>query len=55
VSKLLVLSVVLGLVAVPLLASREPSPVRGLKKALVYTAGFNLAYYLAVRFILPRL
>lgn len=54
-SKLLILSIVLGAVAMPLLASREASPVRGLKLALLYTAGFNVAYYLAVRFVLPRL
>lgn len=54
-SKLIVLSVVLGMIALPLVASREASQVRGLKKCLLYVAGFNVAYYLAVRFILPRL
>jgi hypothetical protein len=55
VSKLLVLSVVLGMVAIPLAASREASAWRGLKLALASGAAFNVAYYLAVRFILPRL
>jgi hypothetical protein len=55
VSKLLLISVIAGLVAIPAIAAREPNAKRGLKKALFYTLAFNVWYYLALRFIWPRL
>ncbi len=53
--KLLILSVVFAIIAIPVAASADRRPVRGLRRALVYTLGFNFAYYLALRYVLPRL
>ncbi len=54
-AKLLLVAVVFGIVAIPIVTSRDPSAARGLRKALALTAAFNAAYYLALRFVLPRL
>ncbi len=54
-AKLLLVSVVFALVAIPVLASRDRSAARGLRRALLLTVAFNAAYYLALRYVLPRL
>lgn len=55
VPKILLLSVILGLVAAPVLAAQDVSPVRGLKRAVFLTCLANVLYFLALRFVLPRL
>ena len=54
IAKLLLLSVVVMMVAIPVLAARDRSPKRGLKRALFLMLAFNLLYVLIVRFIYPR-
>ncbi len=54
-SKLLLLSVIVGMVVAPLLAARDEIPGRGLRKALAYTLVCEVAYLLALRFLYPRL
>lgn len=51
----LLISVVIALVAFPLLAARDPNRRRGLKRALAGVAAFNVLYALMLRFVLPRL
>lgn len=46
--KLLYLSVVLSTIAVPMLASRDADPVRGLRRALAAAAIFNVLYVVAL-------
>lgn len=53
-AKLLLLSVCLALVAIPLWASRDPLPGRGLKRALLGVMLFNLFYVVLVRVVIPR-
>lgn len=48
-------SVLVAMVLIPILAARDPHPVRGLKKALVWFVAFNLVYAIAVRFLYSRL
>lgn len=54
-AKALLLSVVIAIIAVPFLASRDPSPQRGLKKAIFFMLLFDFLYLYAVRYIYPRL
>ena len=54
-AKTLLLSIVVGMIAVPVLTARDRSPQRGLKRALILMALFNVAYILAVRYIYPHL
>jgi hypothetical protein len=55
VSKVLLLSVIGGIMIIPLLAARMSNPRRALGRVILYTFLFNLVYLLAVRFIYPRL
>lgn len=52
---LLAQSILFALIAIPILAARERSAVRGLKKALFIYVCFAIVYTLALRFIYPRL
>ena len=54
-AKLLLMSVVFMMIAIPVLTARDPSPRRGLKRAILLTIAFNLLYLFAIRFIYPRL
>jgi hypothetical protein len=54
-AKLLLLSVIIAMIALPILAARETNAQRGLKKTLLLVLAFNLLYLLAVRFIYPHL
>lgn len=54
-AKLLLLSVVIAMLALPIMAGRDASARRGLKKAILLAIAFNLFYLFAVRFIYPRL
>ena len=54
-AKLLLLSVVIMMVAIPVLTARDRSAKRGLQKAIILMIVFNIFYVLAVRFIYPHL
>ncbi len=54
-AKLFILSVCLALVGIPLWASRDPYPARGLKRALIGVVLFNLFYVVLLRVVVPRL
>lgn len=54
-AKLLLVSVIIAMIAVPILAARDESPMRGLRKTLLLIFVFNILYLLAVRFIYPYL
>jgi hypothetical protein len=53
--KLLLDSILFATVAIPLVCAREKNPGRGLRKAILYIAGFDLAYLVGVLFVYPRL
>jgi hypothetical protein len=54
-AKLLLLSIVVAMVAIPMLAARDKSGHRALQKTVLLMVAFNLFYLFAVRFIYPRL
>jgi hypothetical protein len=54
-AKLLLISIMLMSILIPARAAAEKDPRRGLKKALVAMALFNLFYALAVTYLYPRL
>jgi hypothetical protein len=54
-AKLVLFSVVIMMIALPILTSRDTSPRRGLQRTLLLVIAFNVIYLLAVRFIYPRL
>jgi hypothetical protein len=49
-AKVILLSAVIAMVALPIRAAKEKNPRVGLKKALQYMIVFNVAYLLALRF-----
>ena len=53
-AKLLLLSVCLALVGIPLWASRDAHPARGLRRALIGLVLFNLVYVFLLRVVIPR-
>jgi len=53
--KLLLLSTVISLIALPVIASKDPNPKRALKKAILWLVAYNFFYLFAVRVIYPRL
>jgi hypothetical protein len=55
VGKAILLSVLFGMIAIPVLVARDANPRRGFQKVMLLTLVFNLLYLLAVRFIYPRL
>jgi hypothetical protein len=50
-SKVVLLSAVIAIVALPIRAAKEKNPKIGLKKAVQYMVVFNLLYLLALRFV----
>lgn len=54
-SKLLLLSIVIGLIVVPVLAARQRHPLRGLRFALLGLVVLHITYAFFVRVVLPRL
>ncbi len=54
-AKLLLLSCVIAIIAIPIFTARVKSPRRGLQLTVILITVFNLLYVLAVRFIYPRL
>ncbi len=49
------MSVVIALLALPILAARDPHPVRGLKRALASVMAFNLFFIFVLRVVVPRI
>jgi hypothetical protein len=54
-AKLVLVSVVIAMIALPILMARDTNPRRGLGRTLLLVIAFNVLYLLAVRFIYPRL
>ncbi len=54
-ARLVLMSVIIGSIAMPVFAAREANAMRGLKKTILLAFAFNLFYLFAVRFIYPRL
>jgi hypothetical protein len=54
-AKLLLLSCVIAIIAIPVVTARVKSPRRGLQLTVILIAVFNLFYLFAVRFIYPHL
>jgi len=54
-AKLLLLSTVISMIAVPVMMSRMKSARRGLQWTLIVIVVFNLLYVVMIRFIYPRL
>jgi uncharacterized membrane protein YwaF len=54
-AKLLLLSVVIMMVAIPVLAARDRSAKRGLQKAILLVIVFNIFYVFVHRFIYPHM
>ena len=54
-AKLILMSVLILTVALPAKAARDPHPVRGLKKAVVWFVLFNMAYTYGVLVWVARL
>jgi hypothetical protein len=49
-SKLILLSVLFAMVAIPTLAASDPDAKRGLKRTLLRTAGFFACYAVVLKF-----
>jgi len=54
-SKLLLLSEIIMMVAIPAAAAADRDYRRGLGRALLLTFAFNFVYLIIIRFIYPRL
>jgi hypothetical protein len=52
---MLLQSLMLAILLIPILASRDARPRRGLKKAVVWLLGFSFFYAVALRFLYSRL
>jgi hypothetical protein len=52
---LLLRSLLLGMLVIPFIAARDPKPMRGLKRAVLYFVAFNIWSMLALRFLYSRL
>lgn len=53
-TKFLLLTIALALILVPIWASRDASPRRGLKKTIVGIIAFSFFYLFLVRVVVPR-
>ncbi len=53
--KILLISFIFAPVVLPMIAARDPSPVRGLRKAVLWWVGFNLLYVFGFLYVYPRL
>lgn len=54
-AKTLLLSIVIGTIAIPVLTARDANPRRAFRKAVILIAIFNIIYILAVRYLYPHL
>jgi hypothetical protein len=53
-AKLILLSVLIATIALPGAAARDAHPWRGMKKAIVWVALFNMLYAYGVLVLVPR-
>ena len=53
-SRLVLASILILVIAAPLLAARDPHPIRGMRRLLIYVALANLAYAFLVLVVYPR-
>ena len=54
-AKLLLFSVIIMMIAVPMICAREKDARRGFQRMVLILVAYNLFYLFAVRFIYPRL
>jgi hypothetical protein len=54
-AKLVLLSVVIGMIAIPVMAAREKDARRGFQRLVLMIIVFNLLYLFAMRIIYPHL
>jgi hypothetical protein len=54
-AKLLLLSVVIMMVLVPVIAARDTSARRGLGRTVLVLVAFNVLYFLAIKYVYPRI
>jgi hypothetical protein len=54
-AKLLLISVVIMMIAMPVMTSRDRNAHRGVRRTVLFFFIFNVLYLLAVRFLYPRL
>ena len=52
--KIILMSVIYATAIIPLLAARDTSARRGLRRAIAWLLAFNVIYLLAVVFLYPR-
>jgi hypothetical protein len=52
---ILLQSMMLALLVIPIVAARDPRPLRGHKRGVVWFVAFNQLYMLALRFVYPSL
>jgi hypothetical protein len=55
VDKILLLSILLGTIALPARAARDKNPRAGLRRAILWIAIFNVLYVISLRFLWHRL
>jgi hypothetical protein len=53
--KLILVSILIATVAIPMRAATDPSPRRGMQRAILWMAAFDVVYVLAVVYVYPRL
>jgi uncharacterized membrane protein (DUF485 family) len=54
-NKVLLMSIVLATFVLPLMTARDPSPARGLRRAVVGMGVIVVCYVVGIVYILPRL
>jgi hypothetical protein len=52
--KLVLMSIMIATIAIPAVAARDPHPLRGLKRVVVYALIFDLIYAFAFLVLYPR-
>ena len=55
IAKILLVSILIAVIAIPIRAARTRSARLGLRKTILWMLAFNLFYLFAVRVIYPRL
>jgi hypothetical protein len=53
-NKVLLISILPAIIAIPVWAARTPNPRRGLKRALLWFFLFNCCYLAFLRLVIPR-
>lgn len=54
-AKFVYVSILLASMALPMRAARDPSPTRGLRRAVLSVIAFHVLYLVVVLYVLPRL